>query len=248
MRRPLVAATIIAALGAGTIIGAAFAQRNDRVEGAKAADEPQVRGEAAHRYAVERIVQQLEGVDIFDTARSYLELLPNQQFKKPDGSLAPASAGLVRGEITDVVPRFASKKPAGGDAETDTRTSYDDPEAIVRVVQLQVQVIEATGKPQGEKVVKIGLPVPPDTDLATFREGLVGREIITPLNLGFFPEDSALWRAARNDTLIAFVADDGTTTFPFLEAPPGWPAPPTTAQEILRAAQSTVTPQPIRLP
>lgn len=196
-----------------------------------------LRGHQAQSYAEDVISGRVGGLEIYEVASSYEDYLPNQEFRFGDGTARPLSQAFVTGEVTAVRPGVGYLVE-GKDAASGTPTSFGNPDARWRVAVLEVTVAEAAGAASEAENLRIGMTINSGTDFESFRNGLLGRNIAAPLSgQGFYDGASDLWNVSRSDTLLSFVADDGTLALPFLgpEGETGWDLPETVGEVLANA-------------
>lgn len=222
---------LVAPVAAGLLVGAVLAPEGG--------DNTVLEGPKAHAYALDEIASHTEGLDFLEFADTYEEALPNQLYEREDGSQFQLSKAFVAGTVAEVRPR-AAYLVAGKDADTGQLTSFDDANARWRVVELVVETDVAVGATEGDETVTVGLAVPGTTQFESFRNGLVGHEVVAPLSgQGFFKDDEDLWNIARGDTLLGFVQTDGTLEFPFLEMANSEWSVPQSVEEVSEILEET---------
>lgn len=169
-------------------------------------------GGAALSYALDYLKSPDSAVDSVWPERALLDLLPNHLYSIDGETPHPLASAIVVGKILSVTGAVAF------DGQTGTEGRYDLPGATARVLRISVEVDQALGSASGSRLIDFGMRVEGDTKPETLRAGVaaLGRVVVVLNAPGTFGFDSSLYSVRRGSSLLGFVADDGSLSFPAL--------------------------------
>ena len=159
------------------------------------------------------------GLFRFYPAETLVDFLPNTTYRTESAGDVQASDAAVLGQIVAVEPGagFVAGEEQGG--PDGVETSFDDPAALWRTVELQVQVDQSFGGPIASgDTVTVGFAIGNVEELETVREGFRSLgSLLLFLNddaptMAYDPE---LWGMTADGRYLATVARDGRLELPF---------------------------------
>ena len=168
--------------------------------------------------------------------KSLGDLLPNHLFAVDGMEPRPLAAGIVIGSIGAVEPGaayVANRDSAGG-----TEVSFDDPNALWRLMIVSVDVERSAGSIEGEAVRMI-LPIDGDVDPQSFSRDVeaMGTVIAVLDRPGAFEVDTSAHPVHWDGVFLAPVDADGSFAFAALgDAAEGFQAELDTVDEVMAAA------------
>jgi hypothetical protein len=152
--------------------------------------------------------------------RTLDELLPNVDYRHPDGRTQTLTDLAVIGRITSVEKGRGFVVP-GEDAPDGQPVAYDTPGARWWTLHATVEIERAIASSEAPSEVRIAMPSGPPAEFGRLAQGLraLGR-VVLPLvrNNPVVAYDSSLLAVFEDGTFVVTVADDGTLALPTLDA------------------------------
>lgn len=146
------------------------------------------------------------------------ELLPNTEFRTRSGDSVRASDLAVVGRIADVVKGKGFL--ATGDATNGKVTTFDDPRARWRTLELLIEVERSLGPTNPGASVHVGFTVGSGADFEVLRLGFLqlNRVVLFLVDHSpVFSYDESLWAMVADGRSLTIVDETGSLQMPFAE-------------------------------